>query len=229
MNQFSQSIIESILYYVYILKNMNNNQVFYVGKGKGNRIFQHVECALETELSSDKLDMIREIGTENIQHFILRHGLNEVQALEIESACIDLLGLEYLTNEVAGHYAMERGMKSIDEIVQHYDAMVIEIQEPAIIININKLYKRFMTPIALYEATRSCWKLGIKREKAKYVLASFQGLVREVYEVGQWFPVDNRWAFDGTIASPEIRNKYLNQSLDNYIHKGNQNPIKYTF
>ncbi|MEI8085687.1 MAG: excinuclease ABC [Paludibacter sp.] len=229
MNQFSQSIIESILYYVYILKNRNTNEVFYVGKGKGNRVFQHVECALETELSSDKLKMIREIGTDNIQHFILRHGLTEAQALEIESACIDLLGLEDLTNEVAGHNAMERGMKSIDEIVQHYDAKVINIEEPAIIININKLYKRFMTPEALYEATRTCWKLSIKRENAKYVLASYRGLVREVFKVEKWFPVDNRWAFDGTIASPEIRDKYLNQSLENYIQKGNQNPIKYTF
>jgi hypothetical protein len=125
---------------------------------------------------------------------------------------------------------MERGLKSIDEIVQHYDAKVISIDEPSIIININKQYKRFMSSEQLYESTRFCWKLGNKRLQAKYVIASFRGLVREVYEVKSWTHIpENRWAFDGIIAPPEIRSKYLNQSLDNYIRKGNQNPIKYTF
>jgi uncharacterized protein len=42
MTEFSQAVCERIGYYVYILKDPRNNLNFYVGKGKGNRIFQHI-------------------------------------------------------------------------------------------------------------------------------------------------------------------------------------------
>jgi hypothetical protein len=131
---FSQAVCEKIGYYVYLLKEPITEKVIYVGKGKNNRIFNHIQCAIDNELVSDKLDEIRRIGTENIKHYILRHGLTEEQALEIESACIDLLGLDNLKNAVNGHNAWERGLKSIDEIKQHYDARIITIEEPSIII-----------------------------------------------------------------------------------------------
>ena len=39
---------------------------------------------------SVKLRLINEIGTDNVEIVILRHGLTEKEALEIESVCIDL-------------------------------------------------------------------------------------------------------------------------------------------
>jgi hypothetical protein len=123
--------------------------------------------ALDSPEISDKLDLIREIHKAGFQveHYILRHGLTEEQALEIESACIDLLGLDNLTNEVKGHQSWERGLILIeananalcraDEVIQFYDAKVITMTEPAVIININKTYKRFMTEPELYDVTRA--------------------------------------------------------------------------
>ncbi|WP_242919702.1 LEM-3-like GIY-YIG domain-containing protein [Pontibacter liquoris] len=228
--EFTQAVCERIGYYVYILKDPISQQVIYVGKGKNNRLFNHVQCALETELISDKLDEIRKIGVDKVEHYILRHGLNEEQALEIESACIDLLGLENLKNEVNGHNSWERGLKSIAEVIQHYDAQVINIEEPSIIININRLYERFMADEKLYKATRSSWIVGPKRNLAKYAFAAYRGLVREVYRIHDWHHVNGRrWEFTGSIAEPEIRDKYINQSLSGYMKKGSQNPIKYTF
>lgn len=241
MKQFSQRVIEGIGYYVYILRDPEN-RLFYVGKGKGNRVFQHLYCALESPMQSDKLDRIREIvqSGKQVQHYILRHGLNsEKEALEIESACIDLLGLDNLTNEVAGHKTMERGLKSIDEINQFYDAEPVDIIEPSIIININRLFDRFMKPEELYNATRSSWILGKKRNEAKYAIAAYRGLVREIYKIDRWNEVEVkneetnkikvRWEFEGIIAEPIIRDKYINKSLGKYIVKGGQNPIRYTF
>lgn len=152
-------------------------------------------------------------------------------AHEIEGACIDLLQLEHLTNEVSGHNVWERGLKNIDEIIQCYDAKPVTITEPAIIININKQFKRFMNETDLYNATRHRWKLGnLKRNKAKYAIASYRGLVREVYEIEGWTQCeDKRWEFYGQKAPDGVRDKYLNQSLELYIIKGNQNPIRYTF
>jgi len=43
-----------------------------------------------------------------------------------------------LANQVAGHNFYERGIKTVDEIIQLYDAKIITIDEPVIIININK-------------------------------------------------------------------------------------------
>jgi hypothetical protein len=207
-------------------------KTFYVGKGTGNRIFQHLDCAVSDSITSDKLSLIREIlraGLE-VEHYILRHGLSEEQALEIESACIDLLGLDSLTNQAKGHNFWERGLKTVDEITQQYDAIAITIAEPAIIININRLYKRFMTDHELYEATRSSWVIGAERRKTlKYAFASYRGLVREVYEIENWNKIENRWEFTGRIANSQIREKYINQSLVNYIQKGNRNPIRYTY
>ena len=176
--------------------------------------------------------MIREILNEgkNVEYYILRHGLaTEKEALEIESACIDLIGLDNLTNKVKGHNSWESGMKTADEIIQHYDAKAITITEPTIIININKLYKRFMKDNELYNTTRSSWKLGSKKNEAKYVIAAYSGLVREVYKINSWNQVGDRWEFTGEVAEKEIRDKYLNQSLENYTKKGSQNPIKYTY
>ena len=230
--QFSQAVCEKIGYYVYVLKDPRNSEIFYIGKGKGNRVFQHLACALESKDESDKLNLIPEILNEgkNVEYYILRHGLaTEKEALEIESACIDLIGLDNLTNKVKGHNSWESGMKTADEIIQYYDAKAITITEPTIIININKLYKRFMKDNELYNTTRSSWKLGSKKNEAKYVIAAYRGLVREVYKINSWNQVGDRWEFTGEVAEKEIRDKYLNQSLENYTKKGSQNPIKYTY
>lgn len=231
MKEFSKAVCEKIGYYVYILKDPRTSTIFYVGKGTGSRVFQHVEGALLSPLMSDKLNLIREIHNEGftVEHYILRHGLTQDQSYEIESACIDLLGLDYLTNAVKGHNSWERGLKTVNEINQHYDAKIIEIVEPTIIININKLYKRFMTDDELYEVTKQAWKLGTKKNQANYVVASYRGLVREVYKIDNWYSIGNRSGFNGIIAEEEIRGKYKDQSLENYIKKGNQNPIKYTY
>jgi len=231
IKEFSNSVSERIGYYVYILKDPRNDSIFYVGKGKGNRVFQHVRCALENETENDKYNLIREIhkDSKEVEHFILRHGLEEKLSYEIESTIIDLLGIENLTNSAKGHDTWERGLKTVDEVFQHYDAKAVTFVEPCIIININRLFTRSMTANQLYDSTRASWIVGTKRDRAKYAIASYRGLVREVYEIEKWQPNGDRWEFIGKVAEDKIRDKYLNQSLENYIKKGGQNPIRYTF
>ena len=231
MKEFSNAVCERIGYYVYILKDPRNDTIFYVGKGKGNRLFQHVQCALENATDNDKYNLIREIHKDGkeVEHFILRHGLEEKLSLEIESTIIDLLGIENLTNSVKGHDTWERGLKTVDEVFQHYDAKAVTFDEPCIIININRLYTRGISAQKLYDSTRASWIVGTKRDRAKFAIASYRGLVREVYEIEKWQPNGDRWEFIGKVAEDKIRDKYLNQSLENYIKKGGQNPIRYTF
>ena len=47
INAFNQQTIESLAYYVYALIDPRDNRIFYIGKGKGNRIFQHAKDALD--------------------------------------------------------------------------------------------------------------------------------------------------------------------------------------
>ena len=87
---FSTPVCEAINYYVYILIDPRDEKIFYIGKGVNNRIFNHVNDSLTNTLTSDKLNLIREIINENknVIHLILRHGLTEKEALIVESSCM---------------------------------------------------------------------------------------------------------------------------------------------
>lgn len=231
---FTQAVCEKILYYVYYLIDPRNGATFYVGKGKGNRVFQHAMGFSEGKPKSEKISLILEIleaGLE-VQYIILRHGLIEKEAFEIESAMIDYIGLDILTNQVNGYEAEDRGKMSPQEIIAIYNAEEVEINEPVIAININRLYKRGMSPDKLYDSTRSAWKMSRRREKAKLVLSIYRGIIREVYQVKRWNKkqLTNgtiRWEFEGRVADNDIRNKYLAKSISKYIKHGAKNPIKY--
>lgn len=62
--ELKQSVKEALGYYVYALVDPRDRKIFYIGKGKGNRIFQHAEAALVENTSDLKLDTIRSIISE---------------------------------------------------------------------------------------------------------------------------------------------------------------------
>mgnify|MGYP000848093553 CR=1 FL=1 len=46
---FSSPVIHELKYYVYIYSHPITDEIFYVGKGKGNRAFSHLEDKSESE------------------------------------------------------------------------------------------------------------------------------------------------------------------------------------
>jgi len=54
-------------------------------------------------------------------------------------------------------------------------ARAVEGRLSALLIRINRLYRRDMTPVELYGATRGTWKLGERRRGARYAFAVFEG------------------------------------------------------
>lgn len=111
-----------------------------------------------------------------------------------------------------------------------------------ILIRINKLYRYGMTDAELYDATRSAWRVGPKRDRAQYALSVFEGVVREVYRITQWLPAGStfnirrdrrgitapdRWEFVGTVADDRIRRRYVNRYVGHLFTQGAQNPISY--
>ncbi len=230
---FTQAVIENLKYYVYYLQDPRDENIFYIGKGVGNRVFAHMESAIDTLDDSDKLDTIRDIikSGNKVRHFILRHGLTEEDAFEVEAALIDFVGMSNLSNLQGGHYSSDFGIKTADEIIAMYKAETLSTTEPCMLININRLYDKKMTDLDLYEATRKSWVVGVRREKVKYAIATYRGLTREIYKVYDWYPSilngKNRWVFNGVVADESIRSALRYKSIKSIIKKGASNPIKY--
>ena len=226
---FPTSVIERIGYYVYFLLDPRDQQVFYIGKGCNNRVFEHVSCAISNIQESDKIDRIREIQNSglNVEHYILRHNLSEVSALEIEAVAIDCFGIKNLTNIQGGHNSIDFGVMRTDELIAVYSAPILETKIPILLININKLFNRGMSQHEVYEATRKSWVLGERRNKAQYAVATYRGLTREAYIINNWVSVENRWGFDGEPAPREISDALCYKSLSKLSKRGAANPIRY--
>lgn len=239
---FSQSICAHLKFYVYRLIDPRNGETFYVGKGKGNRVFMHVkgELGAEADFLNEKMQRIREIRVDGFEvaHVIHRHGMDEQTAFEVEAALID--AYPQANNLVSGRASDERGIMHSKQIIERYEAKEAVFKHKAILININ----RSATDRGnIYEAVRYAWKLDPKKAKrADVILAVMQGLIVGVFIADEWFKatVENfpatssdrpgRWGFVGRDARKEIANLYLRHQIPEEMRKqGAANPIKYTF
>lgn len=236
IQEFPISVIEKLGYYVYFLLQPETEEIFYIGKGTGNRVFAHASDALTNASPNEKLDTIRAIHASgrSVKHVIHRHGLTEKEAFEVEAALIEYVGLDKLTNQVHGYNSDDRGQMSVQDIISKYAAPVVIITEPVILITVNRLYRPGMKADELYEITRGNWVIGSDREKARYAFTVYHGLIREVYAIDRWLSVasgnpeakqQKRWRFEGHVAT-ELQH-YIGGSTARYAVVGAQNPIRY--
>ena len=246
--KFSSAISKQLKYYVYIYSHPVTEEVFYVGKGKGNRAFSHLVDVSENE----KVQYIAQLRSQNLEPKveILIQGIEDDKtALNIEASIIDLIGMENLTNKQSGYKSRAFGRMSIQQIRATYQKDLVDITEPSILIRINQAFRYSMSPIELYDYTRGQWKLKKENaQKVKYGFAVYQGIIQEVYEILHWFPanstlntrennrylsreaeegVEGRFEFVGNIAPDVIRDKYVYKSVEHYFKKGMSNPVLY--
>ncbi len=238
---FPPKVFEKLKFYVYLYIDPRTEQPFYIGKGKGNRAFSHLKDSAE----SAKVEVLKELEKVNLKPRIeiLKYGLSEKEALLVESTAIDLVDVRRLTNRTRGHGSRHGARASVEELISLLDAKTVEIEESAILINITRAFRYGMTVQELYDATRSAWILGPKRENAKFALSVYRKVVREVYEISGWLRGGStmrctdaserrefdrpRWEFVGRLAPDDLRKKYIGRSVAKYIPKGAQNPILY--
>lgn len=235
---FSQFVSQQLKTYVYRLIDPRNGETFYVGKGKGNRVFEHVRAKIETDDPSDKLKRIREIQAANFEvaHVIHRHGLDDKTAFEVEAALID--AYPGLTNEISGSGSNEYGAMHALEIIRKYEAEPAIFEHRAVIINVN----RTATENSLYEATRYAWKINPKKaSRADIVVAVRLGIIIAVFQAEKWLPANSsnfpgretnpgRYGFIGSEANDAMKIRYLGKRLpEKFQKKGAANPIKYTY
>lgn len=219
-------------YYVYRLVDPRTLQTFYVGKGCGNRVLQHVKDAKvlinkDEDSTSLKILQISEILSSGKQviPIIHRRGMTERQAFEVEAALIDCY--PGLTNVQSGHDS-ERGVISLEDLCAIYN--LDEYKEPdEKYIIIKTTANAISTNGGLYEATRRAWRGSLeKAKKYKYVLSVINGIVREVYEAKVWYQYNpDRIAFEGEATRDSIAALKGKLIPKVYRKKGNANPFLY--
>lgn len=226
--------------YVYRLIDPRNGETFYVGKGRGNRVFAHVhaEQGLDGDDVENKIRRIREIHLAGFEvaHVIHRHGMDDKTAFEVEAALMD--AYQGLTNIVGGHGGNEFGAMHAKEIIRRYTAEPAVFQHRALLISVN----RSAAERSLYDATRWAWRISrTKARQAEIILATMQGLIVGAFIAEEWLDAtaDNfpgfsgepgRLGFTGHEAPEDLQHLYVGKRVpDELRRRGAANPIKYTW
>lgn len=199
ITEFPNEMHDELGFYVYRLIDPRNGETFYVGKGKGNRVFQHVAASLEfnnevdeenweEDQFSTKIQTILDINAANLDvvHIIHRHGMTEKEALQVEAALIDVY--PGLTNEMRGHDAA-RGPAHVTQLRDAYAAEEMEIEEDDKLL-LFKIRRDVLTSRgSTYDAVRWAWDVSLANaQRAEYILAMVDGLCIGVFEKAEWLP-----------------------------------------
>lgn len=245
--EFPSEVIKELKYYVYRLIDPRNGETFYVGKGKGNRVFQHskgeilqIEKEGEVDEIDEKLFIIKDIIKNGLDVIFLihRHGMDEKISLEVESALIDCY--PNAKNKIGG-IGSGFGCMNVVEIMQKYKAEVLVFQHNILTININRSIQN--EKIEIYDAVRFAWKINLdKAKKVDFIFAIEKGIVVGIFTVIEWknatkvkFPefnkyIKGRFGFVGEEANDEIKKLYINKRLpSNFRAKGSASPLLYHF
>jgi len=249
---FSTHVSKQLKNYVYRLIDPRNGETFYVGKGKGNRVFDHAAGVKMKVIDDDsglsdkheRILAIKNAGLE-VMHVIHRHDLSNDVVLEVEAALID--AFPGLTNTQAGHGSNSKGPMNHLQILQKYELpeLDVAIPEKLVLININSLEIRHDRKV-IYDQVRFAWRISAKRvQKADYVLAVVRGVVVGAFVAHEWllatrknFPDishvdeldDTRYGFKGAEATSDVWKRFVGSDGKRVIHeemKHIQNPIRY--
>jgi hypothetical protein len=235
---FSQEVRQKINYYVYRLIDPRNGETFYVGKGKDDRVFQHIREEINAVKDQDSIELklrrIREIRGSGLKviHIIHRHGMDQRTAMEVESALIDAFpGITNVNQGIGGEL---RGVKTTEEIKRLYQAEVADFGKGKfILINVNR---SFPNERNLYDATRFAWRIDVRKaRRAEAVIAVQQGLIKGVFKAVDWFPakrdnfpsmledIQGRNGFKGMDVSENYQHLLHKRIPDKYSHRGARN------
>lgn len=149
MDRFSEKSLLSLGdYYVYGLIDPRNKQIFYIGKGTKNRVFDHEKESIYSP-DSEKLKLktiadIKNAGLE-VEKIIINSNLTEEEAFAAEALSVD-------------EYERINGATLLEEK---------DIRHKILVIKINRLYQKGLDDKVLYDAVRGVWRAS--KEKVKSV------------------------------------------------------------
>ena len=241
MDRFSEKSLLSLGdYYVYGLIDPRSKQIFYIGKGTKNRVFEHEKESLGSP-DSEKLKLktiadIKNAGLE-VEKIIINSNLTEEEAF------------------VAGHHSAEA--LSVDEYERINGAAPLEekdIRHKILVIKINRLYQRGMDEKVLYDAVRGVWRVSKEKVRTvEYVFGVYNSLIVAVYKPSEWFvckEAKDRLPRQDIVLTPKTENRlffvderyeqgfpldenesfYIGKSIAGLkLNQSAQNPITYLY
>ncbi len=220
--EFDKIQIDQLGQYVYALKDSRDGNIFYVGKGKNNRLFSHfneAETYLKSKrgMNSDKINKIIEIwhSGKSVDWAIIAHNLgNEVDC--VEAAVIDALRVSpnrKLLNTNRGKHSSY--LNKLD--VECLSAKPINPGQ-AITVFVFPIHNELEKGKSLYDATRGDWRVGSVYRNIENAYAV--GLTNKVsvssYRIDSWQKSrDGKFYFDG--REDKISKSLLLKNWNNII------------
>ena len=236
MDRFSEKSILSLGdYYVYGLIDPRSKQIFYIGKGTKNRVFEHEKESLGSP-DSEKLKLktiadIKNAGFE-VEKIIINSNLTEEEVFAAEALSVD-------------EYERINGASPLEEK---------DIRHKILVIKINRLYQRGMDEKVLYDAVRGVWRVSKEKVRTvEYVFGVYNSLIVAVYKPSEWFvckEAKDRLPRQDIVLTPKTENRlffvderyeqgfpldenesfYIGKSIAGLkLNQSAQNPITYLY
>lgn len=235
-DRFSEKSLLSLGdYYVYGLIDPRSKQIFYIGKGTKNRVFEHEKESLGSP-DSEKLKLktiadIKNAGFE-VEKIIINSNLTEEEAFAAEALSVD-------------EYERINGAAPLEEK---------DIRHKILVIKINRLYQRGMDEKVLYDAVRGVWRVSKEKVRTvEYVFGVYNSLIVAVYKPSEWFVCNeakDRLPRQDIVLTPKTENRlffvdvryeqglpldenesfYIGKSIAGLkLNQSAQNPITYLY
>ena len=237
MKRFSKVSSKKLKSYVYALTDPFTKKIFYIGKGTGAvRPFSHLQRTnvKSGDRTSDKIQEIRAQGKEPDVE-IIRYNLDAKSALLVESALIDTLGVDNLTNDIRGHGSRQRGRVRADILNRQLGGKPLNWEDIKVSAIFFYAHQAHTQGLDLYDGARGNWTISEKRIKQKgaagclkyrYAFAMHHSEILELYEILHWFPActtissrepkqyeEPRWEFIGKHVDDPKLQAYKNRIL----------------
>ncbi|WP_137725133.1 GIY-YIG nuclease family protein [Prescottella subtropica] len=189
-NPLSPRVVENLGLYLYALRDPRDRSIFYVGVGRGNKVYSHDWDALgeagtrdgegvgdadRDETRSAWIQRIRDIyaAGHSVDHIVLRHNVSVphepvAAAKECAHLVIDALrllearpDLPVLTNLAGEPDDLEKHALSVAELAVQYSALPApELPVPSALVRVPAAADPRLTPEELYAAARGPWRAG---------------------------------------------------------------------
>ena len=255
MNRFSDMTIQKLGYYLYALIDPRDNSVFYIGKGYGNRVFEHEQEKGGNEKKHKRINEIIAAECE-VKKVIILHGISddndsEKIAYTTEAALINMLDYLHpneLTNSVSGHHAFE-GAMSVEQIERIYGAEIlnsndIKKEDKVLTVKINALFDYSISEEKLMDAVRGHWKVK-KNCDANYIAGVYKGVIVAIYKINKWYSSEvmsefycrkeefgnnkGRCYCTCTVLESDdpVYKRYIDKNISSILKQ--QNPVKYLY
>lgn len=210
---FAPDVKEQLGPYVYMLIDPRDGTAFYVGKGRGDRVYQHVWNALGSvpqdseghelgehdskAVTSAKNARIREIvnAGERVGHIIVRTCDDDKQAYAVEHGVLMAMQLgggqkisDGLTNIVSGHYRFEFKDHRAEELDRQIGAEPAPpLPVPCAVIKVNAA-ATVTDEAELYERASKSWRAGgdMRQVVDLPVFVVAHNVIRAVYRARSW-------------------------------------------